>query len=95
MKVPKTFITDKDLKNKLEELLDKEKVNVIIVKEERMLISLYCRSIEGEVLLQLNDEGVPEKMLGCESYNEDTGYCRNKGFGCNYLRWKKLKECKK
>lgn len=92
MKTPKCFVSEKDLKSKLEELLEEDKINVIILKEEKRLIKLHCKYFDSDVLLELNEEGTPVKILGCKAYKEENGYCTGAGGSCIYFRgWKKLK----
>lgn len=86
--MPKLFTTN--LKDNLEKFLKEDKINVIVVEEERKYVTLRCERIEGDILLELNEERNPQKILGCREYREKDGKCTYWG-SCKYLKWKDLK----
>lgn len=95
MNIPKG-LARRDIEEVIEKLLKDDKVNVIIIKEERKYLTVNCSFIKGGVAIELDDKGYPARIMGCADYNEQTGECRNKADVqfCKFIKWKNIKSYK-
>jgi len=89
MKLPKNMAKT-DAKDLLEKLLEDDKVNVIVVKEDSALMKVYCDGPEEDVILKLNEKGKPIEIIGCRRYNTQNGNCLAYGGSCRFIKYEKL-----
>ena len=64
-----------------------------ILKGEE-LIKLRCKYAEAEILLELDENKDPTRIIGCKHYEERSGKCKYLCDNCIYSHWKKLTQYK-